>query len=95
MKRAQIENAIKNKNKVNLSTHYCHTHYVDAIVINDKLVCGFCRSVPEKIIKYETEQLDGTNKVVFYKLCPTCGDVVRIVKDYKEASCNEQFIMNN
>lgn len=83
MKNAQVRAAIKEKcNQRVFSTKYCQNHCVDGIEYNGKTVCGFCRSVPDKIIHYQTEFVHQDQKTVFYKICPTCGDVVRIIKDF-------------
>lgn len=84
MRNAQVREAIKNNGaKKSVSTKYCQNHYVDGIEYKGKIVCAFCRSIPGEIIHYHTEYIDGIQKTVFYKKCPCCGDVVKIVKDYE------------
>jgi hypothetical protein len=82
MKNAHVREAIKNSaSKKTVSTKYCQNHCVEGIEYNGKIVCAFCRSIPGEIIHYQIEQIEGTQKTVFYKKCPLCGDIVKVIKE--------------
>jgi hypothetical protein len=65
MRNAQVRETIKkNSAKSSFTTRYCVKHFVDSIEFNGKMVCGFCRSVPDKILHYDTEDCGDSQKTI-------------------------------